>query len=48
MFGFVSKDPYYSFLNFEDNITNMQIAPEYYSMLHNRVEVGKMNGFKNL
>ena len=41
MFGFVSKDPYYSLLNFEDNITNMRIAPEYYSTQHNRVEAGK-------
>ena len=48
MFGLVSKDPYYSLLNFEDYITNMQIAQEYYSLQHNRVEVGKINGFKNL
>ena len=48
MFGFVNKDPYYSLLNSEDNITNMQMAPEYYSMRHNRVEVGKIIGFKNL
>jgi hypothetical protein len=30
--GFIGKNPYYLLLDFEDIITNMQVAPEYYAI----------------
>jgi hypothetical protein len=42
MFGFVGKN----LLDFEDIITNMRVAPEYYAISHNRVEIGKINSLR--
>jgi hypothetical protein len=47
MFGFVIKNPYYSLLNFKDIITDTRIAPKYYSIRLNRMEVRETRGFKS-
>jgi hypothetical protein len=46
--GFVIKNPYYSLLNFEDIITDTQIAPKYYSIRQNRMEIREIHGFESL